>query len=255
MDAGRVQERGACVSSRWWSLSVAVALLGAAGLWVGMEWRACRALLVARESSFVEQAGVHFDRSLPVAERRAFLELLMQARRRVSGLYGALRGRPVIAVVQAASLERFGGSTTALTHYQPFGSAVVIGPDGRNVDVVAHELAHAELFERAGYLRMQLCVPTWFDEGLAVHFDNRPIYSEQALRDQQHQGLTAPPLRELTSRRTFFAGSRTQVRHHYALARQTVNHWLSTHPKGELHRFLASSLCTQSALQQITLPH
>ncbi|WP_332368176.1 hypothetical protein [Spirosoma telluris] len=49
----------------------------------------------------------------------------------------------------------------------PWGASyLILGPDGNNTDVIAHELCHDELFARLGWWRVKRQIPQWFNEGL-----------------------------------------------------------------------------------------
>lgn len=55
--------------------------------------------------------------------------------------------------------------------------AIRVSPQGRNANVLAHELAHVELHHRVGIAAMSSsAVPAWFDEGLAVVVSRDPRY-------------------------------------------------------------------------------
>jgi len=81
-------------------------------------------------------------------------------------------------------------------------ACVMIGPNGQNVDVVAHEMAHAELFLRVGWLARWLQIPTWFDEGVAMQVDYRSRYDLPAEKIPN-----AGDVRALTTFSKFFSGN------------------------------------------------
>jgi len=62
-------------------------------------------------------------------------------------------------------------------------SYIVVSPEYLNVDILAHELTHAEVHARVftGRLWDWLSIPTWFDEGIALQND----YLEKTL-DSRH---------------------------------------------------------------------
>jgi hypothetical protein len=177
-------------------------------------------------SEFEHIDGVYFSPHISVNERRRVLGQLDLARGRVEEFYGSLRGRPTIIIADAHTLPRFTDNSVAVTHYLPTAAVSVFGPAGQTADVLAHELAHAELFARVGYRAIAWCVPTWFDEGLAVQFDDRPFYGPLALQQRREEGWRLPAMIQLARRRQFFAGSRDLVRFHYAAARAVVGRWI-----------------------------
>ena len=60
--------------------------------------------------------------------------------------------------------------------------------------MLSHELAHVELSARIGYWNRDE-IPNWFDEGLAVQFDDR--YSDAEWRTRTDNGRTAPDLGQM----------------------------------------------------------
>ncbi len=87
------------------------------------------------------------------------------------------------------SFEKYGTDRggTAAAQLTPFGDYTVFGPRGWNADVIAHELAHAELKARLGYWRYSRAIPKWFDEGAGMHVDERPRFSEAAYLTAKHE--------------------------------------------------------------------
>jgi hypothetical protein len=149
---------------------------------------------------------LYVDPRVQPAEIAGLEALVDRARRRDARFYGALRSTPVvIAGTDDRVIETFGqpGNRTAVSHLFLGTTYLVLGPDGMSVDVVAHEMMHAELSERIGWLRRELKIPAWFDEGLAMQADERAEYAEDAWRRKTHDGAQAPPLATLTDESAF----------------------------------------------------
>jgi hypothetical protein len=116
--------------------------------------------------------GVFVEPDMPASERARLAGIVRQAERRIPEYLGDRRARPRILT----------SATRTATYRTPFCDCIYLGPQGRNVDVVAHEMAHTELTARTGYWRATRQVPTWFDEGMALHVDLRPVFGEKAYR-------------------------------------------------------------------------
>jgi hypothetical protein len=203
-------------------------------------------------SDYQRQHAVYFAPSLSGAQRGAFVVALEAGRRRIAALYGPLRAAPTVVVTDLQTWDRFAPNATGATHYHPTGStSVVIGPHGQTVDVIAHELAHAELATRVGYVRRRFCLPTWFDEGLAVHFDERPFYAERAFAQRRQAGLHLVALSRLATPATFFAGSKDEVRQHYAHARLAIERWRARKGDREVRRFVDTLRCDGSLAREL----
>ena len=148
--------------------------------------------------------------------------LLNEAEQRISLLYeSAVESAPWVVCLSEPELGL--GTTVGTTNFAPGLPAIlVMGPDGANVDVIAHEWAHAELAERVGVLVRTYRIPTWLDEGLAMQVDYREGYAQPALREMQaDSSLISPDPILLQSPQGFFHVGK-QGRYHYAWSRERV---------------------------------
>lgn len=105
------------------------------------------------------------------------LSVIQLSQSRINNVFGTMASFPKMVIaateVEAAS---FGSNLYGSALLSPLGQCVVIGPSGNNVDVIAHEIAHAEVHFRVGWLNHMLNVPIWLNEGLALLVDYREPY-------------------------------------------------------------------------------
>ena len=156
-------------------------------------------------------------------DQQSYIQLIRDARTRIEGTFGAIESKPILVFFSRP--EGFGPfSLNAHGSVQFIGSraCVMIGPKGQSVDVIAHELMHAEIHHRVGYLKRFLQLPTWFDEGVAMQVDCRTRYS---LSPQDAQNVDY--VRGLTTFSSFFNGDEQAVVRNYASAKQVAASWLS----------------------------
>ncbi|MDZ7923630.1 MAG: hypothetical protein U5M23_06135 [Marinagarivorans sp.] len=78
---------------------------------------------------------------------------------------------------------------------------IIIGPQGQNVDVIAHEWLHAEIQHRVGFFRFLKEIPVWFDEGAALTLDYREPFLPENI-DLPVEDVTA--VKKLKSGKSFF---------------------------------------------------
>jgi hypothetical protein len=117
-------------------------------------------------------------------------------------------------------MKTYGGNSynrAGRTYLTPVTTFIILGPDGvLSADVLSHELAHAEFSARIGHWNRDK-IPNWFDEGLAVQFDDR--YSEAEWQTRTDNGRTAPDLDQIgTIKHDDWLG--------YATAKHEVRRWL-----------------------------
>lgn len=143
--------------------------------------------------------NVYVDPTMPEAQRLNLLSIVADAKKRAEMLYGEYTANPVVIAGHTMEvMEVYGGNSynrigrTYLTLVETF---IILGPNGiLSTDVLSHELAHAEFAERIGYWNRNE-VPNWFDEGLAVQFDDR--VSDLEWRPNATDGETASELDQL----------------------------------------------------------
>ena len=148
-------------------------------------------------------------------------QLLQDAKGRIEAKFGLMQSEPVIVFFEKQD-------SFWLLQLNEYGSAsflgpktcVIIGPKGQNVDVVAHELMHAETKHRVGYWRRWIELPIWFDEGLAMQVDHRERYNLP-------KDAKTSYVRKLHSVSEFSVPDRDLLTNHYASAKSEVALWVS----------------------------
>ena len=169
--------------------------------------------------------GIFVSPDMSSAEKKELIRIQQVARARVEQTFGPLRAKPVfVATGNTNTLKRYFSNEYASTAFTPTRACIVIGPKGHEVDIVAHELVHAEIFERVGYWRRLIEIPVWFDEGVAMQVDYRERYTRA-----QYVGVAEhiKEVRKLEFGRQFFRGDDEELTHHYAMAKEEVRLWLS----------------------------
>jgi len=114
------------------------------------------------------------------------LEFLNYGAMRVSDMFGEIVAVPTIILTSDKNeSNKFFASDTATSHFSPFNNCLVIGPKGQNIDVIAHELVHAEIYSRLGWQTQLLRMPRWFEEGVSLIVDFRePFLVENISMDE-----------------------------------------------------------------------
>ncbi|MGP1684837.1 MAG: hypothetical protein ACTS8S_21140 [Giesbergeria sp.] len=161
--------------------------------------------------------------STSVAEQERYAQLTRESRERIASTFGEPRARPILVYFNDPNgLKYLKSNAFGTTHFIGPRACVMIGPKGQNIDVVSHELMHAEIHERVGYLGRFIKIPAWFDEGVAMQVDHRPQYDLSAEEMPAREAV-----RQLTSFSAFFSGDEKTVIANYAKARAVVHDWLA----------------------------
>jgi hypothetical protein len=176
--------------------------------------------------------GTRIQTSSTNAERQAILEIEAQAKTRITNMFGAPRAKPLVVFLKnPATMFTFKSNGYGSTYFVGPRVCVIIGPQGTNVDVVAHELLHAELSERVGPWRRSSEIPAWFDEGLAMQVDFRSRYDSS----QPVDSAELASLRTLRSVDQFNAGNDEEITRHYARSKRAVAQWLEKIGRSNLY--------------------
>jgi hypothetical protein len=108
-------------------------------------------------SDYVEiQPNLYVDDMFTDEEKKQAIVTHTEARQRVARTYGELESNPVVIISSNSNrAEKYGikQPVPGTTHAFPWGQYIPLNDDGNNIDVLAHELAHAETAHRVGYIK------------------------------------------------------------------------------------------------------
>lgn len=165
------------------------------------------------------QPNVYTTAEFSSEQVAALSEYVTVAVERIHTSYGATVANPRLLITGSVAMaNKWGANETASMHRMPWRTCIVIGPQGQNVDVIAHEWLHAEIQTRAGLWNFLNQIPVWFDEGVALTVDFRAPFLPENIQLSEDEIMV---VRELSSARDFFSGD--NMRHHYQAARLTVD--------------------------------
>ena len=157
---------------------------------------------------------VYVSKDMSQSEREHFLELVKLSLARVHQIYGLTRGQPIfIASTHASSLKPYFLNEYGSTAFTPRRSCIAVGPNGMNIDVISHELVHAEIFHIVGFWKRLFFIPTWFDEGVAMQVDFREKYVDHKFVGERNELVT---IESLFYGFQFFAGDDYDLINHGA---------------------------------------
>lgn len=207
-----------------------------------------RCMLVTQSGDFrqlTDRASSHtvyVRTTVSPRQQATFRAHVRAAQARISRFWGNQRGRAVLIYCPSqVDYARYcaGGEGAGCSLGTPWGDAyLVLGPDGNNVDVIAHELCHDELFARLGWWRIKRQIPQWFNEGLALLVDYRfsspdvwELPDTTATDEPLNNRFRFPPrpmipLTDLVTTNDFFGGDYGRVMLAYQTAADEVERWL-----------------------------
>lgn len=175
--------------------------------------------------------GVFVSPDTTEEQKYQLLALLEDARKRIKKTYGDYTASPiVISSHNMEELKKYTNNNHASTKFTTDKAYVVLGEDGHNLDVVSHELVHAELFSRVGYFNRTFKIPVWFEEGIAMQVDLRGKYDKPP--------TTKKEITQLKYSWQFFKGDDDNLTAHYSLAKDEVKNWLSGSGEQALYKLL-----------------
>ncbi len=168
--------------------------------------------------------GTRVQQAISATEKQRILELIQQGKTRIAKMFGEPRATPKLVFLKDTNAWfPFRFNEYGTTFYLANRACIIIGYKGTNLDVVAHELMHSEIFARAGAWQMVAEIPKWFDEGLAMQVDYRPRF----IRTQPLEPAEIALVRSLQSSSQFSSGTDEQTTQHYTLAKTLVQQWLA----------------------------
>ena len=220
---------------------------GKAALWVGI---AFLILLVAAGVCFFQFIGTGYRMTVPwrasfeavadnvymnrdhAGDRKEAIQMIDRAKERVETFFGDLRGLEDTIIILCDDdrlLAKLGGDHDTINVVFPTRKHYIcVSDEYLNVDVLAHELTHAELNARLSASAMRR-IPTWFDEGLSLQNDCREQYSEEQWVTQTDSGKNIVALEDMDTPLMFYAGEAADRRLRYLNAKHELAVWMAAH--------------------------
>jgi len=195
-------------------------------------------------TKIAENVYVHKDYSV---QNEEILSMISTAKVRVNDFFGEIRSNPTLIFCDDKKERTFVNSGATSTYLKLTYCSIGL-KEHCNVDVIAHELTHAETHERiisfwdCFNFNQILKIPIWFNEGLATQNDYREKYSEERWQTETNGGKTATALSDMDTPKKFYSGDAGEdgcsSRFHYMCAKHEVAGWIKKHGKSVLFKLL-----------------
>ena len=179
--------------------------------------------------NFEKEGNLYFRENIEFEKRIQLQNLISQAETRVEEFWEKKMTNPQFIYCDTnEDYLKFGAPfLTPAAAILKFESYVVISKDGIDLDILAHEIAHTELYSRIGFFNNLSEIPVWFSEGLAMQVDHRSYYSSDSLNVKSNVFQNLPKVEEMTSINQFAFGSRDEIILNYSAAKYEVGKWYS----------------------------
>ncbi|NLR93802.1 hypothetical protein [Flammeovirga agarivorans] len=182
--------------------------------------------LVIDAYEFKQVGNLYYRPDVSEEKITALNTMLEQAKERNLEFWGNNTASPKFIYCDTDDdYRRFGSPmmTPAGTHPH-FQSYVIISREGLNLDILAHEICHAELSARVGFVTRALKLPVWFDEGVAMQIDHRNYYSLDSLAVKSNQFTELPDIENMGPAQ-FWGGNHSDIRMNYLTAKYKIQQW------------------------------
>ena len=209
-----------------------VFLIGAAAVWFFQFFPLGYRMSVPLRSSFERISDNIYVNTGNAADRTVIADLIDEAIARDTDFFGSLVCRDCTVIIICDNkklLSKLGGDhDTQSVSFLVKKSYISVSNEYLTVDVLAHELTHAELYERLSGKAVRR-IPTWFNEGIALQNDYREQYSPEAWAEQTDNGKNIVAPEEMDTGAEFYAGTAEDRRFRYLNAKHDVAKWLESH--------------------------
>jgi hypothetical protein len=190
------------------------------------------------DSDFIKLSeNIFIDPALEKLEREQVLSAISEGKERISKTFGSYTAFPMIVITGTTkNAKRYGlGAFPAKAFAAPWNQYVVLNYQNENIDLIAHELMHAQLREIVGYWIYQTGIPTWFDEGVAMQVDFRARYEIDIPSFPQEEIVR---VKKLTSPAKFWTDSKEKDINNYLAAKAAVHQVLTKASDKSLYSML-----------------
>ncbi len=116
-------------------------------------------------SNFKKHGNLYFNLNTSQNKIDTLKSLIQQASIRVGNFWGQKTCNPKLIYCDKEDHFRkysVSPSSPAVT-YLKLGSVIVLSNSAINLDIIAHEISHAEFYERIGFYKFTFKIPSWFN--------------------------------------------------------------------------------------------
>ncbi|MBP5362448.1 MAG: hypothetical protein J6Y71_05420 [Ruminococcus sp.] len=159
-----------------------------------------------------------------------------QARDRVTEFFGEMRCLDSVTIIicdDEKISKKIGDKTTKTLAFPEKKDYISLSNEYCNVDVLAHEMTHAELHSHLS-VDAQRNLPVWFDEGTATQNDYREKYSSENWAIKTDNGKNATPLDDMDTYKEFQCSDEQERQYHYICAKHELKEWIDSNSVQEL---------------------
>ena len=198
-------------------------------------------MTVPHRPVFTEIADNVYINKNYAGDQQEVLELISQAEERDRTFFGELSfwdETIIIICDDEKMISKLGEDHATPTYFVPSKKHYIcISDEYLNLDILAHEITHAELHTRLSKGALKR-IPTWFDEGLATQNDYREQYSEEQWIKQTDSGKNIIALEDMDAPAEFYAGEAGDRRFRYLNAKHELAGWIEKHGQQGLTELL-----------------
>jgi hypothetical protein len=180
-------------------------------------------------SSFKKEGRLYFNQETKKSCIDNTASLIDSASARVSRFWnGKLADPKFIYCERDADFRNYCANpgSPAVT-YCKMGTYIVLNKEGADLDIIAHEISHAELYTRVGFYTWTFVIPDWFKHGLAMQNDYRCYYSTDTLIARTDHLKNMPDITRFKTGAQFYIGTTEQIMLRYMTAKYVVGQWYS----------------------------
>jgi hypothetical protein len=193
-------------------------------------------------SGFKKDGRLYFNAGTAATKIDTIKMLIDQANKRIALFWGEKISDPkIIYCANDADFSKYSSAplAPAITHCK-LGVCIVISNDGVNMDIIAHEISHAEFYTRVGFYKWTFVIPSWFKHGLAMQNDYRDYYSEDTLQVRSANFTKMPDIKSFKKDDAFYSGTHDQVMLNYMTAKHEIKKWYTKQKLDKLIKDLNS---------------
>jgi hypothetical protein len=157
-------------------------------------------------SNLKKQSRIYFASATRQAKIDTLQSLIEQASIRVGNFWAQKTCNPkFIYCDNENDFEKYSASPSApAITYVKLGSVIVLSNSAIDLDIIAHEISHAELYERIGFYKFTFKIPGWFKHGLVMQNDYRNYYSEDTLKVKSNNFTNMPDIKSFKTDEQFY---------------------------------------------------